>query len=148
MTKKIEATYGYLYNFAFVPRRKLLREFQQHKESIGKILTQMCGYLKVKVHWCLVADNHIQLLVELPKNLYRDNFFVSLQKLSTTIIKKRFHDLPSTLRYFWYAECWWRSYQPGTEKRNALEISEFVNRKLSKKAKVRRQVNCVESQGA
>ena len=47
MTKKIEATYGYLYHFAFVPRRKLLREFQQHKESIGKILTRMCGYLKV-----------------------------------------------------------------------------------------------------
>ena len=74
MSEKIEATYGYLYNFAFVPRRKLLREFRQHKESIGKILTQMCGYLKVKVYWCLVADNHIQLLVELPKNLYRDNF--------------------------------------------------------------------------
>ena len=148
MPNEIEATYGYLYNFAIVPRRKMLREFQQYKEIIGKILRQLCGYQKVKVHKFNVADDHIQFLVELPKNLYRDNFFVSLQKLSTTSIKKRFHDVPSTLRYFWYANCWWRSYQPGTEKRNALEISEFVNRKLSKKAKVRRQVNCDEPRGA
>ena len=141
MTKKIEATYGYLYNFAFVPRRKLLREFQQHKESIGKILTQMCGYLKVKVHWCLVADNHIQLLVELPKNLFRDDFITDLRQLSTMNIKKRCPGIPSTLKHFWYSACWWRSYLSGTDKRNEREIREFINKKMCKKKRVCTQNN-------
>ena len=133
MPNEIEATYGYLYNFAIVPRRKMLREFQQYKEIIGKILRQLCGYQRVKVHKFNVADDHIQFLVELPKNLFRGDFITELQKLSTMNIKKRYPDVFCTLKCFWYAECWWRSYLPGTDKRNEREIRGFINKKMRKK---------------
>ena len=133
MSNEIKATYGYIYHMVIVPRKKYMKEFQLHKEEIGKILKKCCSFNKIKLWQLTVKEDHVELIVELPKNLFRDNFMTNFQTYSTKKLLEICPELHKALKYFWYAEYWWRSYQPGTAKRNEREIRKFINKKLGEK---------------
>lgn len=125
----IAASYGYLYQFVIMPDFRYLQDYQQHKQEFANGLKRLCGMQKTKVHYLETAEDHLNIIAELPPRLFRHKF-ISLLKAGSykLIIAKICPESPCLQeKDFWIKENVERSYIPKFPERNIAAIADFLN---------------------
>lgn len=125
----IAASYGYLYQFVIMPDFRYLQDYQQHKQEFANGLKRLCGMQKTKVHYLETAEDHLNIIAELPPRLFRHKF-ISLLKAGSYkfIIEKLCPNSPCLLeKDFWIKANVERSYIPEHPERNITAIADFLN---------------------
>ena len=74
------------YHIVFTPkyRRKII--FNQYRESIGQIITQLCKYKGVKIIEGHLMPDHVHMLVSIPPKLSISSFMGYLKGKSSLMI--------------------------------------------------------------
>jgi REP element-mobilizing transposase RayT len=92
-------------------------------------LKRLCGMHKTKVHYLETAEDHLNIIAELPPRLFRHKF-ISLLKAGSykLIITKICPESPCLQeKDFWIKENVERSYIPEHPERNITAIADFLN---------------------
>ena len=91
------------YHIVFTPkyRRKII--FNQYRESIGKILRELCGYKGVELIEGHLMPDHVHMLVSIPPKIRISSFMGYLKGKSALMIFDRHANLKYKFgnRHFW-----------------------------------------------
>ena len=91
------------YHIVFTPkyRRKII--FNQYRESIGKILRELCGYKGVEIIEGHMMSDHVHMLVSIPPKISVSSFMGYLNVKSALMIFDRHANLKYKFgnRHFW-----------------------------------------------
>lgn len=91
------------YHIVFTPkyRRKII--FNQYRESIGKILRELCGYKGVEIIEGHMMSDHVHMLVSIPPKISVSSFMGYLKVKSALMIFDRHANLKYKFgnRHFW-----------------------------------------------
>ena len=125
----ITETYGYLYQFIIMPAPRYLHDYQENMQVFAKGLRKLCGQQKAKVHYLETAEDHVNIIAELPPRLFRHKFITILKKSShKSFIEKICPDSPCLQeKDFWIKANVERSYIPEYPERNITAIADFLN---------------------
>ena len=83
------------YHIVFTPkyRRKII--YNQYRESLGKILRQLCEYKGVEIHEGHLMPDHVHMLVSIPPKISISNFMGYLKGKSALMM----FDAHANLKY-------------------------------------------------
>ena len=91
------------YHIVITPkyRRKII--FNQYRESIGKILRELCGYKGVEIIEGHMMSDHVHMLVSIPPKISVSSFMGYLKGKSALMIFDRHANLKYKFgnRHFW-----------------------------------------------
>ena len=91
------------YHLVFTPkyRRKII--YNQYRESIGQIITQLCKYKGVKIIEGHLMPDHVHMLVSIPPKISVSSFMGYLKGKSALMIFDRHANLKYKFgnRHFW-----------------------------------------------
>ena len=115
------------YHIVFTPkyRRKII--FNQYKESIAKILRQLCQYKGVEIIEGHLMPDHVHMLVSIPPKYSVAQFMGYLKGQSSLMI----FDRHANLKYkYGNRHFWCRGYYVDTVGRNKEKIAEYIRNQL------------------
>ena len=94
---------GYLYQFVIMPNFVYLHDYQEYKSAFGKGFRRLCGMNGVKVHQMDLEDDHINIIIELPRWVHYKKFIKTLKSSCyKLIIREICPDSPCLkLKDFW-----------------------------------------------
>lgn len=91
------------YHIVFTPkyRRKII--YNQYRESIGQIITQLCNYKGVEIIEGHLMPDHVHMLVSIPPKISVSSFMGYLKGKSALMISDRHANLKYKFgnRHFW-----------------------------------------------
>jgi len=111
------------YHIVFSPkyRRKII--YNQYKESIGKILRDLCGYKGVEIVEGHLMIDHVHMLVSIPPKMSVSSFMGYLKGKSALMI----FDKHANLKYkFGNRHFWSEGYYVSTVGLNEATIRKYI----------------------
>lgn len=111
------------YHIVFTPkyRRKII--YNQYRESIGKILRQLCGYKGVEILEGHLMPDHVHMLVSIPPKMSVSSFMGYLKGKSALMI----FDAHANLKYkFGNRHFWAEGYYVSTVGLNEATIRKYI----------------------
>ncbi|MBQ9188460.1 MAG: IS200/IS605 family transposase, partial [Clostridia bacterium] len=115
------------YHIVFTPkyRRKII--YNQYRESIGKILRQLCNYKGVEILEGHLMPDHVHMLVSIPPKMSISSFMGYIKGKSALMI----FDAHANLKYkYGNRHFWCRGYYVDTVGKNAKKIEEYIKNQL------------------
>ena len=115
------------YHIVFTPkyRRKII--YNQYRESLGKILRQLCEYKGVEIHEGHLMPDHVHMLVSIPPKISISNFMGYLKGKSSLMIYEQFGNLKFKYRN---REFWCRGYYVDTAGKDAKKVAAYIQNQL------------------
>ena len=128
------------YHIVFTPKYRRKAIYGQYKESIGKILRQLCNYKGVEIIEAYAMPDHIHMLVSIPPNEKVSSFMGYLKGKSTMIIFERYAKLKYKYgnRHFWS-----RGYYVSTVGGNKQAVQKYIQNQ-EKEDMINNQIGLVE----
>jgi putative transposase len=111
------------YHIVFAPkyRRKVI--FNQYRDSLGKILRELCEYKHVEVHEGHLMPDHVHMLVSIPPKLSVSAFMGYLKGKSSLMM----FDRHANLKYkFGNRKFWAEGYYVSTVGLNETQIAKYI----------------------
>lgn len=126
----ITSSYGYLYQFVIMPNFVYLHDYQEYKSAFGKGFRRLCGMNGVKVHQMDLEDDHINIIIELPRWVHYKKFIKTLKSSCYKLIIREICPDSSCLKLkdFWsklHAARWYSAENPDCNKAYIAEILEM-----------------------
>ena len=115
------------YHIVFAPKYRRKVFFQQKRESIGKILRQLCEWKGVNIIEAEICPDHIHMLVEIPPKYAISSFMGYLKGKSSTMLYEQFGELKYKYRN---REFWCKGYYVDTVGKNESRIAEYIQNQL------------------
>ena len=115
------------YHIVFTPKYRRKAIYGQYKESIGKILRQLCNYKGVEIIEGHLMPDHVHMLVSIPPKMSVSSFMGYLKGKSSLMIFEKYANLKYKYgnRHFW---C--RGYYVDTVGKNESRIAEYIQNQL------------------
>jgi len=111
------------YHIVFTPKYRRKAIYGQYKESIGKILRQLCNYKGVEIIEGHLMSDHIHMLVSIPPKYSVSQFMVYLKGKSSLMI----FDRHANLKYkFGNRHFWAEGYYVSTVGMNEATIAKYI----------------------
>ncbi len=111
------------YHIVFTPKYRRKAIYGQYKESIGKILRQLCNYKGVEIIEGHLMVDHIHMLVSIPPKYSVSNFMGYLKGKSSLMI----FDKHANLKYkFGNRHFWAEGYYVSTVGLNEATIKKYI----------------------
>ena len=115
------------YHIVFTPKYRRKAIYGQYKESIGKILRQLCNYKGVEIIEGHLMPDHVHMLVSIPPKYSVSQIMGYLKGKSSLMI----FDRHANLKYkFGNRHFWCRGYYVDTVGKNAKKIQEYIQNQL------------------
>ena len=115
------------YHIVFTPKYRRKAIYGQYKESIGKILRQLCNYKGVEIIEGHLMPDHVHMLVSIPPKYSVSQFMGYLKGKSSLMI----FDRHANLNYKYGSRHFWcRGYYVDTVGKNKKIISEYIRNQL------------------
>ena len=128
------------YHIVFTPKYRRKAIYGQYKESIGKILRQLCNYKGVEIIEGHLMPDHVHMLVSIPPKYSVSQFMGYLKGKSSLMI----FDRHANLKYrYGNRHFWCRGYYVDTVGKNAKKIEEYIRKQLQEDA-VSDQISLME----
>ena len=115
------------YHIVFAPKYRRKVFYGEKKETIGKILRQLCEWKGVNIIEAEACPDHIHMLVEIPPKIAVSSFMGYLKGKSATMIYEQFPELKYKYRN---REFWCKGYYVDTAGKNASRIQEYIKHQL------------------
>jgi REP element-mobilizing transposase RayT len=115
------------YHIVFTPKYRRKAIYGQYKESIGKILRQLCNYKGVEIIEGHLMPDHIHMLVRIPPKYSVSEVMGYLKGKSSLMIFEKHANLKYKYgnRHFW---C--RGYYVDTVGKNTAAIKKYIQDQL------------------
>ena len=111
------------YHIVFTPKYRRKAIYGQYKESIGKILRQLCNYKGVEIIEGHLMPDHIHMLVSIPPKYSVSQFMGYLKGKSSLMI----FDKHANLKYkFGNRHFWSEGYYVSTVGLNEATIRKYI----------------------
>ncbi|MDO5774264.1 MAG: IS200/IS605 family transposase [Spirochaetales bacterium] len=111
------------YHIVFTPKYRRKAIYGQYKESIGKILRQLCNYKGVEIIEGHLMSDHIHMLVSIPPKYSVSQFMGYLKGKSSLMI----FDRHANLKYkFGNRHFWAERYYVSTVGMNEATIAKYI----------------------
>ena len=111
------------YHIVFTPKYRRKAIYGQYKESIGKILRQLCSYKGVEIIEGHLMSDHIHMLVSIPPKYSVSQFMGYLKGKSSLMI----FDRHANLKYkFGNRHFWAEGYYVSTVGMNEATIAKYI----------------------
>ena len=111
------------YHIVFTPKYRRKAIYGQYKESIGKILRQLCNYKGVEIIEGHLMPNHVHMLVSIPPKYSVSQFMGYLKGKSSLMI----FDRHANLKYkFGNRHFWAEGYYVSTVGLNEATIKKYI----------------------
>jgi len=111
------------YHIVFTPKYRRKAIFNQYKDSIGKILRQLCQYKGVEIIEGHLMPDHVHMLVSIPPKYSVANFMGYLKGKSALMI----FDQHANLKYkFGNRHFWAEGYYVSTVGLNEATIKKYI----------------------
>ena len=111
------------YHIVFIPKYRRKAIYGQYKESIGKILRQLCNYKGVEIIEGHLMSDHIHMLVSIPPKYSVSQFMGYLKGKSSLMI----FDRHANLKYkFGNRHFWAEGYYVSTVGMNEATIAKYI----------------------
>lgn len=111
------------YHIVFTPKYRRKAIYGQYKESIGKILRQLCSYKGVEIIEGHLMPDHIHMLVSIPPKYSVSQFMGYLKGKSSLMI----FDKHANLKYkFGNRHFWSEGYHVSTVGLNEATIRKYI----------------------
>ena len=111
------------YHIVFTPKYRRKAIYGQYKESIGKILRQLCNYKGVEIIEGHLMSDHIHMLVSIPPKYSVSQFMGYLKGKSSLMI----FDRHANLKYkFGNRHFWAEGYYVSTVGMNEATIAKYI----------------------
>ena len=115
------------YHIVFTPKYRRKAIYGQYKESIGKILRQLCNYKGVEIIEGHLMPDHVHMLVSIPPKYSVSEIMGYLKGKSSLMI----FDRHANLKYkYGNRHFWCRGYFVDTVGKNEKKIAEYVRNQL------------------
>ena len=116
------------YHIVFTPKYRRKAIYGQYKESIGKILRQLCGYKGIEIVEGHLMPDHIHMLVSVPPKYSVSQFMGYLKGKSSLMI----FDKHANLKYkFGNRHFWAEGYYVSTVGLNEATIRKYIQEQES-----------------
>ena len=116
------------YHIVFTPKYRRKAIYGQYKESIGKILRQLCGYKGIEIVEGHLMPDHIHMLVSIPPKYSVSQFMEYLKGKSSLMI----FDKHANLKYkFGNRHFWAEGYYVSTVGLNEATIRKYIQEQES-----------------
>ena len=116
------------YHIVFTPKYRRKAIYGQYKESIGKILRQLCGYKGIEIVEGHLMPDHIHMLVSIPPKYSVSQFMGYLKGKSSLMI----FDKHANLKYkFGNRHFWAEGYYVSTVGLNEAAIRKYIQEQES-----------------
>ena len=115
------------YHIVFTPKYRKKAIFNQYKDSIGKILRQLCQYKGVEIIEGHLMPDHVHMLVSIPPKVAVSSFMGYLKGKSSVLIYEKFGELKFKYRN---REFWCRGYYVDTVGKNTKANAEYIRHQL------------------
>ncbi|MGL9970415.1 IS200/IS605 family transposase [Enterococcus sp. DIV1420a] len=116
------------YHIVFAPKYRRQIVYGKYKESIGKIIRELCERKNVEIIEANACMDHIHMLVSIPPKLSVSQFIGYLKGKSSLMI----FDRHAELKYrYENRKLWCRGYYVDTVGRNKKQIEEYIRNQLS-----------------
>lgn len=116
------------YHIVFTPKYRRKAIYGQYKESIGKILRQLCGYKGIEIVEGHLMPDHIHMLVSIPPKYSVSQFMGYLKGKSSLMI----FDKHANLKYkFGNRHFWAEGYYVSTVGLNEATIRKYIQEQES-----------------
>ena len=115
------------YHIVFTPKYRRKAIYGQYKESIGKILRQLCNYKGVEIIEGHLMPDHIHMLVSIPPKYSVSQIMGYLKGKSSLMIFEKYANMKYQYgnRHFW---C--RGFYVDTVGRNKKVIEQYIRNQL------------------
>jgi len=115
------------YHIVFCPKYRRQVIYGQLRAVIGKILRQLCAYIRVEIIEAEACRDHIHMLVEIPPKISVSSFMGYLKGKSSLMIFDKF----ANLKYkYGNRKFWCEGYYVDTVGRNKKVIEEYIRHQL------------------
>src|SRR5690606_8643558 len=120
-------TWNCKYHIVFAPKYRRQIIYGKYKQSIGKILRELCERKGVTIHEANACRDHIHMLVSIPPKLSVSQFMGYLKGKSSLMI----FDRHANLKYkYGNRKFWCRGFYVDTVGRNKKKIEEYIRNQL------------------
>lgn len=111
------------YHIVFSPKYRRKAIYGQYRESIGKILRELCGYKGVEIIEGHLMVDHVHMLVSIPPKMSVSSFMGYLKGKSALMI----FDKHANLKYkFGNRHIWAEGYYVSTVGLNEATIKKYI----------------------
>lgn len=115
------------YHIVFAPKYRRQIIYGKYKESIGKIIRELCERKEVEIIEANACRDHIHLLVSIPPKLSVSSFIGYLKGKSSLMI----FDRHANLKYrYGNRKFWCRGYYVDTVGRNKKQIAKYIQNQI------------------
>ena len=115
------------YHIVFAPKYRRQMIYGKYKESIGKIIRELCERKQVEILEANACKDHIHLLVSIPPKLSVAQFIGYLKGKSSLMI----FDRHAELKYrYGNRRFWCKGYYVDTVGRNKEQIAEYIRNQV------------------
>lgn len=115
------------YHIVFAPKYRRQIIYGKYKQSIGKIIRELCERKEVEILEANACKDHIHLLVSIPPKLSVSQFICYLKGKSSLMV----FDRHAELKYrYGNRKFWCRGYYVDTVGRNKEQIAEYIRNQL------------------
>ncbi|MBM0066714.1 IS200/IS605 family transposase [Alkalicoccobacillus gibsonii] len=127
MNSLAHTTWNCKYHIVFAPKYRRQIIYGKYKESIGKIIRDLCERKEVMIHEANACPDHIHMLVSIPPKLSVSQFMGYLKGKSSLMI----FDRHANLKYkYGNRKFWCRGFYVDTVGRNKKHIQEYIRNQL------------------
>ena len=120
-------TWNCKYHIVFAPKYRRQIIYGKYKQSIGKIIRELCERKGVTIHEANACRDHIHMLVSIPPKLSVSQFMGYLKGKSSLMI----FDRHANLKYkYGNRKFWCRGFYVDTVGRNKKQIEEYIRNQL------------------
>ncbi|MBM7837533.1 putative transposase [Alkalihalobacillus xiaoxiensis] len=127
MNSLAHTTWNCKYHIVFAPKYRRQIIYGKYKESIGKIIRDLCERKEVVIHEANACPDHIHMLVSIPPKLNVSQFMGYLKGKSSLMI----FDRHANLKYkYGNRKFWCRGFYVDTVGRNKKHIQEYIRNQL------------------
>ncbi|WP_059106231.1 IS200/IS605 family transposase [Shouchella shacheensis] len=127
MNSLAHTTWNCKYHVVFAPKYRRQIIYGKYKQSIGKIIRDLCERKDVIIHEANACPDHIHMLVSIPPKLSVSQFMGYLKGKSSLMI----FDRHANLKYrYGNRKFWCRGFYVDTVGRNKKKIQEYIRDQL------------------
>ena len=115
------------YHIVFTPKYRRKAIYGQYRESIGRILRQLCNYKGVEIIEGHLMPDHVHLLVSIPPKYSVSQFMGYLKGKSSLMIFQKYGNMKFAYRN---REFWCKGYYVDTVGKNTAAIKKYIENQL------------------
>ena len=115
------------YHVVFAPKNRRKAVYGEKRESIGKILRQLCEWKGIRIIEAECCPDHVHMLLEIPPKFAVSSIMGYLKGKSCTMLYEQFGELKYKYRN---REFWCKGYYVDTVGKNTARIAEYIAHQL------------------